>query len=131
YPLYDNNLNLHLPKPLNTNLNNAPPLLTISTTSHTFHTLQTPLTKPPSANPHIFITVHPNSNHNTTPNPTQTYYHKTYPPTNTFNLPQNIHPKILTPLPTTHPPLNTPPFYLIKYSNIPTLLLQTPFLSTP
>lgn len=95
YGLYEKNLNLDVAKRLNTKLNNAGALVTMSRTSDTFDSLQTRVSKGASANADIFISVHANSNDNSSANGTETYYDKTYAAANSLKLAQNIQPKWL------------------------------------
>ncbi|ARD57714.1 N-acetylmuramoyl-L-alanine amidase [Bacillus safensis] len=131
YGLYEKNLNLDVAKRLNTKLNNAGALVTMSRTSDTFDSLQTRVSKGASANADIFISVHANSNDNSSANGTETYYDKTYAAANSLKLAQNIQPKMVSALGTRDRGVKTAGFYVIKYSKMPSVLLETGFVSSP
>ncbi|WP_144469797.1 N-acetylmuramoyl-L-alanine amidase [Bacillus pumilus] len=131
YGLYEKNLNLDVAKRLNTKLNNAGALTTMSRTSDTFDSLQTRVSKGASANADIFISVHANSNDNSSANGTETYYDKTYASANSLKLAQNIQPKMVSALGTRDRGVKTAGFYVIKYSKMPSVLLETGFVSSP
>ncbi|MFV5963329.1 N-acetylmuramoyl-L-alanine amidase [Bacillus sp. AK25] len=131
YGLYEKNLNLDVAKRVNTKLKNAGALTTMSRTSDTFDSLQTRVSKGASANADIFISVHANSNDNSSANGTETYYDKTYAATNSLKLAQNIQPKMVSALGTRDRGVKTAAFYVIKYSKMPSVLLETGFVSSP
>ncbi|MCM3138833.1 N-acetylmuramoyl-L-alanine amidase [Bacillus safensis] len=131
YGLYEKNLNLDVAKRLNTKLNNAGALVTMSRTSDTFDSLQTRVSKGANAKADIFISVHANSNDNSSANGTETYYDKTNAAANSLKLAQNIQPKMVSALGTRDRGVKTAGFYVIKYSKMPSVLLETGFVSSP
>jgi len=89
------------------------------------------VSKGASANADIFISVHANSNDNSSANGTETYYDKTYAATSSLKLAQNIQPKMVSALGTRDRGVKTAAFYVIKYSKMPSVLLETGFVSSP
>ncbi|MGE6630245.1 N-acetylmuramoyl-L-alanine amidase [Bacillus sp. NPDC077027] len=131
YGLYEKNLNLDVAKRLNTKLKNGGALTTMSRTTDTFDSLQTRVTKGANAKADIFISVHANANDNSSANGTETYYDKTSASANSLKLAQNIQPKMVSALGTRDRGVKAAGFYVIKYSKMPSVLLETGFVTSP
>lgn len=96
----------------------------------TFDSLEERVNKGAKANADIFISVHANANDNSSANGTETYYDKTYQSANSLRLAQNIQPKMVSALGTRDRGVKTAGFYVIKYSKMPSVLLETGFVTS-
>lgn len=131
YGLLEKNVNLDVSKRLNTKLTNAGAITTLSRTGDTYDSLEQRVIKGANAKADIFISVHANSNDNSSANGTETYYDKTNAAANSLKLAQNIQPKMVSALGTRDRGVKTAGFYVIKYSKMPSVLLETGFVSSP
>ncbi|ATO27410.1 N-acetylmuramoyl-L-alanine amidase [Bacillus atrophaeus] len=131
YGLLEKNVNLDIGKRLNSKLYSAGALPVMSRTGDTFDSLEERVNKGAKAKADIFISVHANANDNNSANGTETYYDKTYQSANSLKLAQNIQPQMVSALGTRDRGVKTAGFYVIKYSQMPSVLLETGFVTSP
>ncbi|MBT2572887.1 N-acetylmuramoyl-L-alanine amidase [Bacillus sp. ISL-51] len=129
--LLEKNVNLDIATRLNNKLYSAGALTVMSRTGDTFDSLEERVSKGAKAKADIFISVHANANDNSSANGTETYYDKTYQSANSLRLAQNIQPKMVSALGTRDRGVKTAGFYVIKYSKMPSVLLETGFVTSP
>lgn len=129
--LLEKNVNLDIATRLNNQLYGAGALTVMSRKGDTFDSLEERVNKGAKANADIFISVHANANDNSSANGTETYYDKTYQSANSLRLAQNIQPRMVSALGTRDRSVKTAGFYVIKYSKMPSVLLETGFVTSP
>ncbi|MGG0687884.1 N-acetylmuramoyl-L-alanine amidase [Bacillus safensis] len=129
--LLEKNINLEVALKLQSRLNQAGALIVMSRTSDTFDSLQTRVNKGAQASADIFISIHANANDNSGANGTETYYDTTYATTNSIKLAQQVQPRMVSALGTKDRGVKTAGFYVIKYSRMPSILLETGFVTSP
>lgn len=129
--LLEKNMNLEVALKLQSRLNQAGALTVMSRTSDTFDSLQTRVSKGAQASADIFISIHANANDNSGANGTETYYDTTYEAANSINLAQKVQPRMVSALGTRDRGVKTAGFYVIKYSRMPSILLETGFVTSP
>ncbi|TFV12516.1 N-acetylmuramoyl-L-alanine amidase [Bacillus stratosphericus] len=129
--LLEKNINLEVALKLQSRLNQAGALIVMSRTSDTFDSLQTRVNKGAQASADIFISIHANANDNSGANGTETYYDTTYAATNSIKLAQQVQPRMVSALGTKDREVKTAGFYVIKYSRMPSILLETGFVTSP
>ncbi|WP_353854418.1 cell wall-binding repeat-containing protein [Bacillus sp. Bos-x628] len=129
--LLEKNVNLEVGLKLQTKLNQAGALTAMSRTSDTFDSLQTRVRKGANANADVFISIHANANDNSSANGTETYYDTSYAATDSLKLAQRIQPRMANALGTRDRGVKTAGFYVIKYSKMPSVLLETGFVTSP
>lgn len=129
--LLEKNINLEVALKLQSRLNQAGALTVMSRTSDTFDSLQTRVSKGAQASADIFISIHANANDNSGANGTETYYDTTYAAANSIKLAQKVQPRMVSALGTRDRGVKTAGFYVIKYSRMPSILLETGFVTSP
>ncbi|WP_024426268.1 N-acetylmuramoyl-L-alanine amidase [Bacillus safensis] len=129
--LLEKNINLEVALKLQSRLNQAGALIVMSRTSDTFDSLQTRVNKGAQASADIFISIHANANDNSGANGTETYYDTTYAAANSIKLAQQVQPRMVSALGTKDRGVKTAGFYVIKYSRMPSILLETGFVTSP
>lgn len=103
----------------------------MSRTSDTFDSLQTRVSKGSQAGADVFISIHANANDHSGANGTETYYDATYASANSLKLAQKVQPQMVKALGTRDRGVKTAGFYVIKYSKMPSILLETGFVTSP
>ncbi|MCY7675392.1 cell wall-binding repeat-containing protein [Bacillus safensis] len=129
--LLEKNINLEVALKLQSRLHQAGALTVMSRTSDTFDSLQTRVSKGVQASADIFISIHANANDNSGANGTETYYDTTYAAANSIKLAQKVQPRMVSALGTRDRGVKTAGFYVIKYSRMPSILLETGFVTSP
>lgn len=129
--LLEKNINLEVALKLRSRLHQAGALIVMSRTSDTFDSLQTRVSKGAQANADIFISIHANANDNSGANGTETYYDTTYAAAHSVKLAQQVQPRMVNALGTKDRGVKTAGFYVIKYSRMPSILLETGFVTSP
>ncbi|MCK8452693.1 cell wall-binding repeat-containing protein [Bacillus safensis] len=129
--LLEKNINLEVALKLRSRLHQAGALIVLSRTSDTFDSLQTRVSKGAQANADIFISIHANANDNSGANGTETYYDTTYAAAHSVKLAQQVQPRMVNALGTKDRGVKTAGFYVIKYSRMPSILLETGFVTSP
>lgn len=129
--LLEKNINLEVALKLQSRLHQAGALTVMSRTSDTFDSLQTRVSKGAQASADIFISIHANANDNSRANGTETYYDTTYAAANSIKLAQKVQPRMVSALGTRDRGVKTAGFYVIKYSRMPSILLETGFVTSP
>ncbi|MGG1698386.1 N-acetylmuramoyl-L-alanine amidase [Bacillus zhangzhouensis] len=129
--LLEKNVNLEVALKLQTRLNQAGALTVMSRTSDTFDSLQTRVSKGAKASADVFISIHANANDHSGANGTETYYDATYAAVNSLKLAQKVQPRMVSALGTRDRGVKTAGFYVIKYSKMPSILLETGFVTSP
>ncbi|MGG3090782.1 N-acetylmuramoyl-L-alanine amidase [Bacillus safensis] len=129
--LLEKNINLEVALKLRSRLHQAGALIVMSRTSDTFDSLQTRVSKGAQASADIFISIHANANDNNGANGTETYYDTTYAAANSIKLAQKVQPRMVSALGTRDRGVKTAGFYVIKYSRMPSILLETGFVTSP
>ncbi|MFP7341548.1 cell wall-binding repeat-containing protein [Bacillus safensis] len=129
--LLEKNINLEVALKLRSRLHQAGALIVMSRTSDTFDSLQTRVSKGAQANADIFISIHANANDNSGANGTETYYDTTYAAAHSVKLAQQVQPRMVSALGTKDRGVKTAGFYVIKYSRMPSILLETGFVTSP
>ncbi|MCY7479286.1 MULTISPECIES: N-acetylmuramoyl-L-alanine amidase [Bacillus] len=129
--LLEKNINLEVALKLRSRLHQAGALIVMSRTSDTFDSLQTRVSKGAQASADIFISIHANANDNNGANGTETYYDTTYAAANSIKLAQKVQPRMVSALGTKDRGVKTAGFYVIKYSRMPSILLETGFVTSP
>lgn len=129
--LLEKNINLEVALKLQSRLHQAGALTVMSRTSDTFDSLQTRVSKGAQASADVFISIHANANDNSRANGTETYYDTTYAAANSIKLAQKVQPRIVSALGTRDRGVKTAGFYVIKYSRMPSILLETGFVTSP
>ncbi|MEK6472672.1 cell wall-binding repeat-containing protein [Bacillus safensis] len=129
--LLEKNINLEVALKLRSRLHQAGALIVMSRTSDTFDSLQTRVSKGAQASADIFISIHANANDNSRANGTETYYDTTYAAANSIKLAQKVQPRMVSALGTRDRGVKTAGFYVIKYSRMPSILLETGFVTSP
>ncbi|OYN64230.1 N-acetylmuramoyl-L-alanine amidase [Bacillus safensis] len=129
--LLEKNINLEVALKLQSRLHQAGALTVMSRTSDTFDSLQTRVSKGAQASADIFISIHANANDNSRANGTETYYDTTYAAANSIKLAQKVQPRMVSALGTRDRGVKTAGFYVIKYSKMPSILLETGFVTSP
>ncbi|MEK5337667.1 cell wall-binding repeat-containing protein [Bacillus sp. FSL M8-0166] len=129
--LLEKNINLEVALKLQSRLHQAGALTVMSRTSDTFDSLQTRVSKGAQASADIFISIHANANDNSRANGTETYYDTTYAAANSIKLAQKVQPQMVSALGTRDRGVKTAGFYVIKYSRMPSILLETGFVTSP
>ncbi|MBQ4841284.1 N-acetylmuramoyl-L-alanine amidase [Bacillus safensis] len=129
--LLEKNINLEVALKLRSRLHQAGALTVMSRTSDTFDSLQTRVSKGAQASADIFISIHANANDNSGANGTETYYDTTYEVANSIKLAQKVQPRMVSALGTRDRGVKTAGFYVIKYSRMPSILLETGFVTSP
>ncbi|WP_338527278.1 cell wall-binding repeat-containing protein [Bacillus sp. MAG717A] len=129
--LLEKNINLGVALKLQSRLNQAGALTVMSRTSDTFDSLQTRVSKGAQANADVFISIHANASDNSRANGTETYYDTTYAAAHSVKLAQQVQPRMVSALGTRDRGVKTAGFYVIKYSRMPSILLETGFVTSP
>lgn len=129
--LLEKNINLEVALKLRSRLHQAGALTVMSRTSDTFDSLQTRVSKGAQASADIFISIHANANDNSGANGTETYYDTTYAAAHSVKLAQQVQPRMVSALGTKDRGVKTAGFYVIKYSRMPSILLETGFVTSP
>lgn len=129
--LLEKNINLEVALKLQSRLHQAGALTVMSRTSDTFDSLQTRVSKGAQASADIFISIHANANDNSRANGTEAYYDTTYAAANSIKLAQKVQPRMVSALGTRDRGVKTAGFYVIKYSKMPSVLLETGFVTSP
>ncbi|WP_144472010.1 cell wall-binding repeat-containing protein [Bacillus safensis] len=129
--LLEKNINLEVALKLQSRLHQAGALTVMSRTSDTFDSLQTRVSKGAQASADIFISIHANANDNSRANGTEAYYDTTYAAANSIKLAQKVQPRMVSALGTRDRGVKTAGFYVIKYSRMPSILLETGFVTSP
>lgn len=129
--LLEKNINLEVALKLRSRLHQAGALIVMSRTSDTFDSLQTRVSKGAQASADIFISIHANANDNSGANGTETYYDTTYAAAHSVKLAQQVQPRMVSALGTRDRGVKTAGFYVIKYSRMPSILLETGFVTSP
>ncbi|MCW4645116.1 cell wall-binding repeat-containing protein [Bacillus safensis] len=129
--LLEKNINLEVALKLRSRLHQAGALTVMSRTSDTFDSLQTRVSKGAQASADIFISIHANANDNSGANGTETYYDTTYAAAHSVKLAQQVQPRMVSALGTRDRGVKTAGFYVIKYSRMPSILLETGFVTSP
>lgn len=129
--LLEKNINLEVALKLQSRLHQAASLTVMSRTSDTFDSLQTRVSKGAQASADIFISIHANANDNSRANGTEAYYDTTYAAANSIKLAQKVQPRMVSALGTRDRGVKTAGFYVIKYSKMPSILLETGFVTSP
>lgn len=129
--LLEKNINLEVGLKLQENLNQAGALTVMSRASDTFDSLQTRVSKGAKAGADVFISIHANANDNSSANGTETYYDTTYAVADSLKLAQKVQSRMVSALGTRDRGVKTAGFYVIKYSKMPSILLETGFVTSP
>ncbi|WAT80332.1 N-acetylmuramoyl-L-alanine amidase [Bacillus safensis] len=129
--LLEKNINLEVALKLQSRLHQVGALTVMSRTSDTFDSLQTRVSKGAQASADIFISIHANANDNSRANGTEAYYDTTYAAANSIKLAQKVQPRMVSALGTRDRGVKTAGFYVIKYSKMPSILLETGFVTSP
>lgn len=129
--LLEKNINLEVALKLQSRLHQAGALTVMSRTSDTFDSLQTRVSKGAQASADVFISIHANANDNSRANGTETYYDTTYAAANSIKLAQKVQLRMVSALGTKDRGVKTAGFYVIKYSKMPSILLETGFVTSP
>lgn len=129
--LLEKNINLEVALKLRSRLHQAGALIVMSRTSDTFDSLQTRVSKGAQGSADIFISIHANANDNSGANGTETYYDTTYAAAHSIKLAQKVQPRMVSALGTKDRGVKTAGFYVIKYSRMPSILLETGFVTSP
>ncbi|UIN49815.1 cell wall-binding repeat-containing protein [Bacillus safensis] len=129
--LLEKNINLEVALKLRSRLHQAGALIVMSRTSDTFDSLQTRVSKGAQASADIFISIHANANDNSGANGTETYYDTTNAAAHSIKLAQKVQPRMVSALGTKDRGVKTAGFYVIKYSRMPSILLETGFVTSP
>ncbi|UXO87663.1 N-acetylmuramoyl-L-alanine amidase [Bacillus safensis] len=129
--LLEKNINLEVALKLQSRLHQAGALTVMSRTSDTFDSLQTRVSKGAQTSADIFISIHANANDNSRANGTEAYYDTTYAAANSIKLAQKVQPRMVSALGTRDRGVKTAGFYVIKYSKMPSILLETGFVTSP
>ncbi|EMI12761.1 n-acetylmuramoyl-l-alanine amidase [Bacillus stratosphericus LAMA 585] len=129
--LFEKNVNLDVALKLQARLKQAGALTVMSRTSDTFDSLQTRVSKGSQAGADVFISIHANANDHSGANGTETYYDATYASANSLKLAQKVQPQMVKALGTRDRGVKTAGFYVIKYSKMPSILLETGFVTSP
>lgn len=79
----------------------------------------------------MYFSIHANANDNRSANGTETYYDATYAAANSLKLAQKVQPRMVSALGTRDRGVKTAGFYVIKYSKMPSILLETGFVTSP
>ncbi|ARW40759.1 N-acetylmuramoyl-L-alanine amidase [Bacillus amyloliquefaciens] len=129
--ILEKDVNLDIGKRLNTKLNASGALPVMTRSNDTFYSLQERVNKGATAGADLFISVHGNANDATSANGTETYYDETYQAAASKRLAEQIQPKVVNALSTRDRGVKTAPFYVIKYSKMPSVLVETAFITNP
>ena len=129
--ILEKDVNLDIGKRLNTKLNASGALPVMTRSNDTFYSLQERVNKGATAGADLFISVHGNANDATSANGTETYYDETYQAAASKRLAEQIQPKVVNALSTRDRGVKTAPFYVIKYSKMPSVLVETDFITNP
>ncbi|MEC0611650.1 N-acetylmuramoyl-L-alanine amidase LytC, partial [Bacillus spizizenii] len=127
--LLEKEVNLDIAKRVNTKLNASGALPVMSRSNDTFYSLQERVSKAASAQADLFISIHANANDSSSPNGSETYYDSTYQAANSKRLAEQIQPKLAANLGTRDRGVKTAGFYVIKYSKMPSVLVETAFIT--
>ncbi|KFF55302.1 N-acetylmuramoyl-L-alanine amidase [Bacillus subtilis] len=127
--LLEKEVNLDIAKRVNAKLDASGALPVMSRSNDTFYSLQERVNKAASAQADLFISIHANANDSSSPNGSETYYDATYQATNSKRLAEQIQPKLATNLGTRDRGVKTAAFYVIKYSKMPSVLVETAFIT--
>ncbi|MCG8398699.1 N-acetylmuramoyl-L-alanine amidase [Bacillus atrophaeus] len=127
--LLEKDVNLDIAKRINSKLNASGALPVMSRSNDTFYSLQERVNKGASANADLFLSIHANANDNSSANGSETYYDSTYQATNSKRLAEQIQPNIASRLGTKNRGVKTAGFYVIKYSKMPSVLVETAFIT--
>ncbi|MEW4059246.1 N-acetylmuramoyl-L-alanine amidase [Bacillus siamensis] len=129
--ILEKDVNLDIAKRLNTKLNASGALPVMTRSNDTFYSLQERVNKGATAGADLFISVHGNANDATSANGTETYYDETYQAAASKRLAGQIQPRVVNALKTRDRGVKTAPFYVIKYSKMPSVLIETAFITNP
>ncbi|GJJ27422.1 N-acetylmuramoyl-L-alanine amidase [Bacillus velezensis] len=129
--ILEKDVNLDIAKRLNKKLNASGALPVMTRSNDTFYSLQERVNKGATAGADLFISVHGNANDATSANGTETYYDETYQAAASKRLAGQIQPRVVNALKTRDREVKTAPFYVIKYSKMPSVLVETAFITNP
>ncbi|KXZ20548.1 N-acetylmuramoyl-L-alanine amidase [Bacillus nakamurai] len=129
--ILEKDVNLDIAKRLNTKLNASGALPVMTRSNDTFYSLQERVNKGATAGADLFISIHGNANDAASANGTETYYDETYQAAASKRLAEQIQPKVVNALGTRNRGVKTAPFYVIKYSKMPSVLVETAFITSP
>ncbi|MEG7334833.1 N-acetylmuramoyl-L-alanine amidase [Bacillus sp. 0102A] len=127
--LLEKEVNLDIAKRVNTKLKASGALTVMSRSNDTFYSLQERVSKAASVQADLFISIHGNANESSSPNGSETYYDTTYQSTESKHLAGEIQPKLATYLGTRNRGVKQAGFYVIKYSKMPSVLVETAFIT--
>ncbi|MGY0434557.1 N-acetylmuramoyl-L-alanine amidase [Bacillus rugosus] len=127
--LLEKDINLDIAKRVNTKLNASGALLVMSRSNDTFYSLQERVSRASSTQADIFISIHGNANDSSSPNGSETFYDTTFQGTKSKRLADQIQPKLAAYLKTRDRGVKRAGFYVIKYSRMPSVLVETAFIT--
>ncbi|CAM3508026.1 MULTISPECIES: N-acetylmuramoyl-L-alanine amidase [Bacillus] len=127
--LLEKEINLDIAKRVNMKLNASGALSVMSRSNDTFYSLQERVSKAASTQADLFISIHGNANDSSSPNGSETFYDTTYQATKSKRLADQIQPKLATYLKTRNRGVKRAGFYVIKYSRMPSVLVETAFIT--
>lgn len=126
--LQEKDVNLDIAKRLNSKLNSAGAIPVMSRSNDTFYSLEERVKKGANANVDLFISIHANS-YTSSSQGTETYYDKTYQSANSQRLAELVQPRVVSAFGTRDRGVKTAGFYVIKYSKMPSVLIETAFIT--
>lgn len=126
--LQEKDVNLDIAKRLNSKLNSAGAIPVMSRSNDTFYSLEERVKKGANANADLFISIHANSAAPSAAG-TETYYDETYQSANSKRLAEEVQPRVVSALGTKDRGVKTAGFYVIKYSKMPSVLVETAFIT--
>lgn len=126
--LQEKDVNLDIAKRLNSKLNSAGAIPVMSRSNDTFYSLEERVKKGANANADLFISIHANSA-TASASGTETYYDETYQSANSRRLAEEVQPRVVSAFGTRDRGVKTAGFYVIKYSKMPSVLIETAFIT--
>ncbi|WP_307892655.1 N-acetylmuramoyl-L-alanine amidase [Bacillus swezeyi] len=126
--LKEKDVNLDIAKRLNSKLYSAGALPVMSRSNDTFYSLEERVKRGANAKADLFISIHANS-YTPSSNGTETYYDKNYQSANSKRLAEEIQPRVVSAFGTRNRGVKTAGFYVIKNSKMPSVLIETAFIT--
>jgi N-acetylmuramoyl-L-alanine amidase len=131
YKLIEKEIVFDVSNRVNARLFNSLAKVSMTRTDDTFLELDQRVQKAHQSGADIFTSIHVNSYSSSTANGTETYYNTSYASTESKELAQEIQEELVKALGTYDRGVKQGSFYVIRYTEIPSVLIEIAFVSNP
>lgn len=131
YGLLEKEIVLDVSKRVNSKLWNSLAKVSMTRTGDTKPSLDDRVRMAHESGADIFVSIHVNSYSSSSPNGTETFYNTTYASAESKELAEEIQQELVAALGTYDRGVKQASFYVIKYTEIPSVLVELAFISNP